>query len=785
MKQTLLILLAFIVLQKTFAQQKITIVDSISKIGLQGVTINVNNKNYTTNKKGQFSTEGINLPFTVIISYVGYNSKQFQITTTNKVDTIVLSLSIKAKEIAKVIAKKPLLTMGTGKITMNIAASGLSIGSHSWEILTTAPGVKTTDDGSITLLGKSVTVYIDGRSTNASGDQLKSILSSLPAGSVERIELISNPSAKYQANGAAVINIVTNKIRKEGTNGTLTSSLGTSRYFRTTQSLDLNYRKNKINIYGGVNCGKYGNISISKSDRVITGQANTLYAYEPLTSITKQQSYGVKLGMDYDISKKTTVGFLVNGYNANRNKNGDSYSYITFTKNQYDSTVWSNIVNKSQFNTPSVNIFLRSNIDSAKELITNFDYYKYDQQWKENFTISFLGNTINAKPPQYRRDNSPTTLNIYSNTTDYTQTLKNGNLQAGFKLNYITTDNNINWELLNGGNWQNDALRTNYFIYKENVTAAYAGFNKTIKKVALEAILRAEHTNIKGNSITLNNVFTKNYTNFFPSLSVVNNVNNKNQISFSYRKSIDRPSYQNVNPFKLFRSQFSYFEGNPNLDPTYTHSIELQHSYKSAFFTSIVYSYIDQFTGSIPTQDTATRIITYKYANYTDAKQIALNLNYNKQVKPYWYTATNASLSYFKAAYPGITPKQSTPIVEASSYNIFTLKKSKLRLELYTYLSLPFHDGFYHHGLNSNCNIAVSKPVLKNKATLRLNVTNVFGINNVENRTEIGNVYMATRIFRDSRSANIAFTYRFGNKNVKQAKQRGSKISKETSRMGN
>jgi Outer membrane protein beta-barrel family/CarboxypepD_reg-like domain len=790
MKPVVIIIVNLIITLASYGQFKVSgvVVDSVTKVALANASAsNTSSKPVTTNSKGQFNFNSTVGKQTISISFIGYKTLHIEkdITSDTKLDTIFLALQINATKAVRVIAQKPLLSMTAGKITMNVAESGLSVGNTGWELLQVAPGVKATDEGSVSLNGKSVTIYIDGRPSYVSGDQLKNLLSSMPSNSIDKIELLSNPSAKYQANGAAIINIKTNKLKNYGANGTLTTVVGTSRYFRGSQNIDLNYRKNKVNVYGGVNAYKNGSINISSNNRILKTTGLPIFADEPSTNITKSYGYGLKLGLDYDITKKTSIGFLVNGGFTNRKRTGTSTSFITQQRNNFDSIITNSTFNKVSYITPSANVYLKTNFDSTdKELIINADYYQYNQNWNDDFTTNFLNQNIPYKSAENRRDNSPTILDIFSSTVDYSQSIKKAKLEAGLKTTFIKTDNNIKWESLVNNNWENDVLRTNYFIYKENVNAAYVGLTKTLKKVDVEAILRAEHTSIVGNSITLNNRFTKNYINWFPSVTTQYSVNKNNQLALSYRKSIDRPNYSYVNPFKIFRGQFNFFEGNPNMNPTFTHSVELTHTHKYVLFTTLSYNYIDQFSGVFVKQDPITKVLISFPDNYKAAQQVTLNATYSKQVKPYWFTNTAFSASYFKAEYPGITPRPSNVSYSLGSFNSFTLKKAKIKLEIYTYGSLPFHDGFYYHGIYSNCNIAANKEILKKHGFLRMNVTNVFGVNNVESRTEIGDVYVSNRIFRDSRSVNMSFTYKFGNKNVKQAKTRRSKISSETNRVG-
>jgi hypothetical protein len=789
------LILFFFGITNCYTQEVVSgqVLDASTKLPLPNTTVTLvknstNIKTSKTDSKGLYSFVAVNGSYELQFSFIGFEPFVLQKDAGHLrlVDTVFLKPVLKKSETVNINAQKPLWTMSGGKMTMHIAESGLAAGNSVWELLQLAPGVRANDEGAVSLNGKPVTIYIDGRPSYLSGEALKTLLGAMPTSTIEKMELISNPSAKYQAEGAAVINIKTNKIKKFGTNGSVTTMIGSSMYFRSLYSIDLNYRKNKINLYGGINNTRNGSFARYSLSRVIFTSSIPVSSDEPRTEINKTTGTSEKIGFDFDVSKKTTLGFLINGLKTDRDRTIESTAKITNQAGIYDSIIRSYTKNKFVFTNPSVNFYLKTDFDSTgKEFVLNADFYRNNQQWHDDFQTNYLNKFDQPyKSSDYRRDDSPTLIDIFSVTGDYTQNIKKTKLETGFKLSFIKTDNNIKWEYLFGNNWQPDVLRTNYFIYREQINAVYAGLTRSLKKWDLEAYVRMEQSNIYGHSVTMNSRFSKNYSNWFPSFNAQYQINTSNQLSLSYRKSISRPNYNYVNPFKIFRGPFNYFEGNPDMDPTFTHSLELMHSYKNTWYTTLSYDYIDQFAGSYVKQDTATKILTYFPSNYRYAVYLKMDLQFNKQITPRHYLNAGVYSSYFKSAYAGVIPKKNTMSYSGTVNYVYTVTKTGLKLELYAYVYLPYHDGFYFHGLFSNCNIAANKVIFKKKATLRLNITNFFGFNNLKTRTEIGNIYISNTSFRDTRSINLNFTYRFGNQNVKQAKKRANKISNETNRVG-
>ncbi|MEO7311803.1 MAG: outer membrane beta-barrel family protein [Chitinophagaceae bacterium] len=769
------------------------ITDSITKIALPGASITITAASgsavatLTGSKDGLFKLSLPSGNYQLMISYAGYRNKTYPFVMTNAVmelPPISLCPDFKKLTVAKVVATKPFITMGPGKLTMNVAESGLSAGNDAWIMLQQAPGVQTGDDGSLSLNGKTVSVYIDGRRQYLSGEQLKIMLSALQAKQVDKLELMSNPSARYDAAGAAVINIKTIRLNKPGYNGTFTSGVGSSRYLKYNTGIDMNYRSGKVNLFGGYDYSHNANLYKPVYERV-TGTNTPIYIAENEYDYRSRNNHSYKAGLDWNISKLSTFGLLVKGFVNHRGRSVTGDTKMGSIKGQADSLITTNTTGDATFSSPSVNLYYKTSLDTSGEkvLVFNADYYRYEQQWADDFFTRFTSNGASYQPSQYRRDQSPTILNIYSASADYEQPFWNGKLETGVKTSVVRTDNDVRWDVGDGSAWVKDALRTNYFKYSEDIYAGYAGYSKTFGKWETEAALRTEITKVKGHSITIDSLFTRSYQNWFPNLGVTFNPNKTNQWSLSYRKSIDRPVYSFVNPFIIFRGQFNYFRGNTNLKPMYSNSWELGYAWKSMLFINFSYTITSNTMASFYEQDNNTKIITEYYDNFASRDWYHLTVSFNKAVKKWWSTSNYISTGLMKYRYEGLPPGGSpTVYCYISSVQSLNLLKWKSRLDISGLLNLPYSTGYYRYKGYGSVNLGYTREVLKKKGSLRLNVTDLFKTNVTQKRTLYGGLESAAETSYDSRTVNLAFTYRFGKAQIRRSNRRSS-IESETGRI--
>lgn len=777
---------------KTFSGQ---ITDSLSRQALPNATVILRSKAHTawqrqtlTNNKGIFTIHEIPAGlYSMEVNYIGYkpftrDSITFDGTGAQPPLAIRLSLAIGSLKAVTISAAKPFIVAEADKIVMNVAESPVAAGNNAWELLQRAPGV-VDQNGELTFRGKNINVLINGRPSNMNGEDLKNMLHSTQASQIEKIELISNPGARYDAEGGAVINIKLARNKNFGTNGIFTAGIGTGVYGRYNSSLNLNNRNKKTNLYGSYNFQHTTVYQHNRSERLLG--ANKILENEYERRYRDNNAY--QLGLDYEIDRKNSLSVLVKGYVNFRDRKVENTSIFDHAHEQSDSSskVFTN--GYARFLSPSVNLFYKSVLDKkGKELTVNADYFNYQKTWRNEFVTRFYDKTGEEyTAPYLLKDNSPADITVMSASVDYIHPAKKGKWEMGIKSTFSETDNDILWHFRDTDNWKTDWNKTNHFIYKENINAAYITYSRLFKKkYNIQAGLRAEHTRTEGNSISEQKITSNDYVNFFPNIQLLYMQNPKNNWMFAYRKSVNRYGFSFVNPAIIYQSQYAYSEGNPYLRPQINHSIEISHIYKYQIITA--FNYMRSVKALAPVYRSSGNLLVSSYDNLGTYNIATLTVTYNKPVKKWWTTVTTAGQFYMDVNFEGQTTARSNRALSSylSSNNTFKLPK-KFTAELTAFYRGAFASGIYKVNAYFNMNAGVSKSLWNGKGTLALNVTDIFNTQQFTNRVENFQQVNGTFINKaETRFVNCSFTLQFGNKNVKAGKVRKTGIEEEKSRTG-
>jgi hypothetical protein len=681
-----------------------------------------------------------------------------------------------------VTAAKPFIEQRAGKLVLNVAASPLAAGGTAYDVLGRAPGVLEQGNG-FQLRGKAVTVLLDGKPTNMGGAELKTMLEAIPGNTLDQVEVIANPSARYDANGAAIINIITTKGRKLGTNGTATVGVGAGQYGRYNAGLSLNHRTAALNVYGSLDRQENQVYSTTSAFRNI-GEGRELR--ESGREVRHNQNNSAKLGFDYELSKNSSAGVLLKGMLNTRDR--DAQNLARLNDNVLLSASQVQTVGAAQFLSPSVNVYYKTKLDTAgRTLSLNADYFGYRKDWHNDYaTRTFDGGLQQTGPEDLLRDNSPARNSVRSFSADYAQPLGRAHLEAGLKTTFTTTDNNIRWEQAPAGQpWTVDPGKTNHFIYRENINAAYATVGHTVRKVEVQLGLRAEQTNTTGTSLTTGQRTDRHYLNLFPSVSAQYNKSEKVQLGFAYSRKIDRFAFGIVNPFVTYVSQYRYVQGNPAISPSFSHNFEFTHSYNSVLSTSISYGHHTNVLVDSYRQIEGTPVVVNSFRNYRSAESVSASTTLMKPLlSGKWRTVTTLGVEYARVSSPVLGLSAARPAGYLSSNHTLTLphgfkaEASAMYMSPMTFGGLAFNARF-------NAGLGVSKSLLKDAATLTLNVTDVF--NTQQNGyTVLGNGINSINLDKiETRFVKLNFSYKFGNQRVKGSQRRSSGIEAEKSRMEN
>lgn len=547
---------------------------------------------------GSFVMEGI-VPgkFLLTTMFTGYAKNWYgpfdvePATPELIIPAITLSAAVNMNEVT-VTAMQPLYVQKADMLIMNVENSPVRMSGTVFDLIQKVPGVTVNQNGVITMKGRAgVQVYVDGKPTYLAGDQLKQFLENMPAADVSRVEIITNPSSKYDAEGnSGILNIVTKKGTQQGLNGRVRVGVGYGRVLKETAGFSMNYGMPKANFYARYDFANWNSVDSTYIKRTVP-YANDVTLFEQNSAgKNKPFSHAITTGFDFNPNDANTFGIQLStnqffGTDITNNitnisvENQDSAFVLKQLNNMYDRNInargglWYN----HAFDT------------TGRELNISADILGYRNYGHADFNSRFYGNSGNEiGSPFYQQNLAETDINIYVAQVDYTHPIgKKYKIETGLKSSFVETDNNLLFDIYDNGSWKNDTTRSNRFIYKEQINAAYAQGAADFGKTQIQVGLRVEQTTADGQSPTTGQNLKRTYTQLFPSLYFSHKFNDKNTINLSYNRRINRPDYENLNPFLYYLDQFTYRVGNPYLQPEIAHTVEATHSFMDFIFTTV------------------------------------------------------------------------------------------------------------------------------------------------------------------------------------------------------
>lgn len=709
--------------------------------------------------------------------------------------TLVLKEKIKTLSEVKVEIKKPFIERKIDRTVVNVDASITNAGATALEVLEKAPGVSVDKDGNVSLKGKAgVIIMLDGRPSYLSGAELANLLRNMPSSGIDQIEIMTNPSAKYDAAGnSGLINIKTKKFKTKGFNGNLSTSARQSKFFSTNNSLNLNYRTGKFNLFSNYTYATSRGESTMHLTRKFRNTNTKLVEtiFDQTTPQNRKYTYqNLKVGMDFYANKKTTLGVVVSGYLNPGKENSLNQTNLNNANNQTDSIVIANNLFTKKSNNLSANFNMRHTFDSTgKEFTVDLDYLNYYSTNEQFLLSNFLNPDLSVRrDPTILLGNLPSKVNIYSAKTDFTFPLKkSAKIEAGLKSSYVTTDNDALYQNKTNTGYVTDEGKTNHFIYKENINAAYVNYSKEIKKWGVQAGLRAENTYANGhqvgNSTRPDSLFTKQYTDLFPTAYVSYQLNAKNTFAVNYGRRIDRPDYEDLNPFYYFLDEYTYEVGNTLLQPQITDNIELSHTYNGFLTTTLNYSKTNNVILDVIKQNTSERKTFQTKDNLASKTNLGLAISANFPVASFWNANFYGNVNYdtYDGQLNGGMLK-----VEGTSYFLNLGNQLKFKKGWSAELSGWYRSGGLEGQIISNpmwrIDAGLAKQVLKKKGSLKLSVRDIFKSQQFSGAVKYQDIDLNIKNVRDSRTVSLTFSYRFG-KPMKEQRRKSGGAGDEQSRV--
>jgi iron complex outermembrane recepter protein len=811
MKHLIILLTAMSVNIVSFAQTSGKITGSIKDGGNQKIidaaTISLLKskdsslvKSAVTDKEGNFIFENLREgSYLVSAASIGHSktySNSFIISAEHSTYEVgVLQLVPVTQNLKEVVVetKKPFIERKLDRTIVNVDASISNAGSSAMEVLEKSPGITIDKDGNISLKGKQgVKVFIDGKPSYLSGPDLANLLKSMGSAQLNQIEIMTNPPAKYDAAGnAGIINIKTKKNKTVGYNGSVSASYSQGKYPRTNESINLNYRNKAVNVFGSYSYRadkNYSELTILRKFRDKDSK-QLLSIFDQKSKFTNSNhSNNAKFGIDVNVSKKTVIGAVVSGFVNTEKFNNNNTTLLQNSAGITDSITNATTQVDGKWKNFSANFNVRHTFDSTgKELSFDADYIHYNQSNGQGlYNHYFDANNQPSKPSDTLLSNIPSNIKIYSLKADYSQPLKgNAKLEAGLKASFVKTDNDAQYDYLVNGQKVHDNGRSNHFMYDEEIKAAYLNVNKQInKKWSTQLGLRLENTISKGKQLTTGENFERNYTQLFPTAFIGYDVNEKNNLSVNYGRRIERPDYADLNPFYFFLDKYTYQRGNTNLRPQFSHNIELSHTYKGNFTTTLNYTKTTDLINDVLDQNEETNETFITKSNIASQQQFGVTVTTLIPVKK--WLKINVYGNFSNNRFKGFINNSN---VDLQSNLLTTNVNTQMSFgkgwngELSGFYRTKGLDGVLVIGAMGAVNGGISKSILKEKGTVKLGFRDIFWTQKFKGSAEYSYIDTHFTQQRDSRQASLSFNWRFGNSKIQAPKRKNGGASDEQNRV--
>jgi len=756
-----------------------------------------------SNKSGLIEFENIRFgSYFIKTTYVNHErsfSSIIDLSATNSavtVNDIILKHAAKELQTVQVTGRKPFIQQMTDRIVVNVENSVINAGSSAFDVLERSPGILIDVNDNISMRGKTgITIYIDGKPSPMSGADLVNYLRSLPSNAIERIELITNPSARYDAAGnAGIIDIRMKKDQRFGTNGSFTAGYGQGIYPKANTGINFNYRNKKVNLFGSYNFSYRMGLNHLLLDRnfYTDGQFTGQDLKDNFTKIPLYLNT-VRFGADFYPNKKTVYGFVVNS-NLNTFKPYNNNSSVVIGSNKqplytFNTQTKNNNGNKNI----ATNFNFKHTFDSTgRELTADLDYAYFNTDNSSRVSTQYHNLDGTPMQPDYILDGfQEGNLNLATAKADYVKPLKQkAKIETGFKTSFVTADNDAQFFDMSSGSPVNDVNKTNHFYYDENINAAYFIFKKAYKKIDFQFGLRAENTNVKTRQEKGDIRWDSSYTQLFPSAYFNYSIKEDQRIGISVSRRIDRPNYSQLNPFLFLIDVTTYATGNPSLLPQFTWAYELNYTVKNINLTlgyshtvknqNIVIARFKEVFPTIPADDNVTVQIP---VNLSSSDYFGLTVAAPIRISKWWNMINNGNLYYnhFNGSLGSTTLDKGKVVADLRTNNTFTFKKG-WTAELNGNYNTGGQYGFMVTRSQWGVGAGVQKTFWQGKGQLRFNVTDIFWTNLPRATITYDNYIEKWRAYRETRVANLAFTYRFGSNKVLQARRRTTGSEEERQR---
>ncbi|MBC5774748.1 TonB-dependent receptor [Pontibacter sp. KCTC 32443] len=729
------------------------------------------------------------------LGYVTYQSAVFEVSGPSaSKDFGKLQLKSDAKVLKEVTvqALRPTILNEADKMVVSVEGTALATGSTAYEVLEKSPGVWVDQDGNITLNGKGgVQILLNGKPSYLTGKDLQNLLQGMSAENLKDLEIITNPSSKYDAEGTSgIININLKKNQLFGLNGGVYAGYQYNQLHAYTSGGNINLKNGKWNTSVNADFARRPRFRDVETARIVNSSTGKKSLTQTGREEGRRVSPSLRLATDYDINDNHSVGMVANLQYSDNSNSFYTKGLLRDNTAANDTLITSTNTAGGTYYNSTINLHYSGKLGATGTTLTaDVDYATIANDDETGFSHSF--ERINSDEPtqlNHFATENPTHYDIYSAKTDFAKQIgKNGRLELGTKISHVVSDNELRFYEISDGVRTIAPERSSHFIFTEDILAAYTNFSTSIGETwKIQAGLRAEQTQAEGDAKTLNQINDRSYLNFFPSLFIQQQVSENYQIGYKYSRRINRPHYGHLNPFVFYIDPNTLATGNPHLKPQYTNSFEVTQMFRKTYNLVLGYAVTKDFIGEVPVYHREKNLTIFERRNMDDFTNINATLVAPIRVKPgKWEINNNATLAYqhFTVKVNEITETSEQLNFSAQSSHNILLPKG-MRLELTGAYQGPGVYGLFEFADQWWLDAGLKRSFLEDKLTVTMNVTDIFRSRDLRIDTMVDGNSNKINQYHGMQSVRLHLRYNFNKGKAFESKKRNVNLE-ELNRTGN
>lgn len=747
-------------------------------------------KGTTTDENGNFSlhrlAEG---DYRVAFSFVGFKTKELntKASSVKNLGSIILEESMEGLETVTVTARKPTITKKVDRLIFNVENTTLSSG-NSWDILKRTPGVITIQE-SLMIRGEGASVYLNGRRVQISSSELKTFLEGFSGANVKSIEVITNPPAQYDAESGSILNIVTSKVVSLGYKGRIDGAFTQAVFPKFNIGSSHFYKNKKLNLFFNYSFSPRKEFKEDEGLVNFINENNAVFTTweNDFNRTTRSKAHNANLVLDYDFDKRNSINFTSNLlYSPNRTFDNNIINESFNAQHQLDSTFISKSNLRNDLSNVAADLTYKHSFEKeGANISANFHYTDYERERNQNVSTNYFDSDNALLRNISFFTDAAQDIAIYTAQLDYETSIGTSSFNAGVKTSVIDSESGIKFYDDINGNTLFNASRSDNYLYDEKVYAGYTSVSKDWSKLSAKLGLRAEKIEAEGTSISLNEINKQEYFELFPTVFLQYKLHENHSIAFDYSRRVNRPRYEDLNPFAYFLNENTFQTGNPTLQPSFSHRFNFNYSLKNSYFFDFYYRDRGRYISTLSFQDNENLSLRTSEQNTIKATSYGLDFVHSRPITDFWFFYTYISIFHEDETFLAIESNNQEVNIDYNGafvqlYNSLTLSKDKT---LTGEVSVTYWSGFifgsFKQDTHTNLTIGLRKTLWNKRATITLTSEDILGKENARLTSRYLNQDYSYLAVPETQFIRLGFAYNFGNFRLQDNKRQIDKTERD------